>query len=222
MSNQPTTGHSENFRDGFADGRLLNQTFKRNSKPVIDGLSSFLGDASGNALEIGSGTGQHICAFAKTFPNLSWTPSEPDTIHRLSIDAWREYLQSAANPAIKIDASADWAYQPEVQKISPLTLILSMNVIHIAPFGVALGIIKGAGLSLRRHGFLAFYGPFSENGQHTGHGNQVFDERLRADNPEWGVRDVAELQVQAQANGMALAHLMEMPSNNRLLVFVKT
>jgi len=221
VNSQPTTGHSENFRDGYADGRLVNQTFERNSKPVIGGLTSFLGDISGNALEIGSGTGQHICAFAAHFPNLSWTPSEPDNIHRASIDTWRRHMGSTANSAIEIDASADWAVLPDVQQIAPLSLILSMNVIHIAPFKVALGIIEGAGKTLVSGGFLAFYGPFSENGQHTGDGNRIFDQRLRSDNPEWGVRDVAELQIHAQANGMDFAHLLEMPSNNRLLVFVK-
>ncbi|MBV1863279.1 MAG: DUF938 domain-containing protein [Rhodobacteraceae bacterium] len=221
MSNQPTTGHSENFRDGFTDGRLVNKTFERNSKPVIDGLVSYLGGATGNALEIGSGTGQHICAFARALPDLQWTPSEPDKIHRTSINAWRNHAESLANPAIEIDASADWATLPEVQKISPLTLVLSMNVIHIAPFGVARGMIQGAGKSLAPGGYLTFYGPFAENGTHTGEGNRIFDERLRAENPEWGVRDVAELLAHASANGMEFARLLEMPSNNRLLMFQK-
>lgn len=219
MAVQPTTGHSANFRGATEDGRLENQTFERNSKPVIDGLVSFLGDLSGNALEIGSGTGQHICAFATALPQFQWTPSEPDAIHRHSIDAWRQKLQSVACPAIALDAAADWASQPEIKKISPLGLIISMNVIHIAPFSVAQGMIQGARKTLKPGGFLAVYGPFSENGMHTGDGNRMFDERLRADNPEWGVRDVDELLVYAVDAGLAFDRLMVMPANNRLLIF---
>ncbi len=222
MPVQPTTGHSVNFRGATADGRLVNQTFERNSKPVIDGLVSFLGDQTGHALEIGSGTGQHICAFAAAFPRLQWTPSEPDAIHRRSIDAWREHLHSTARPAIGLDASADWAEQSEIKGISPLSLILSMNVIHIAPFSVALGIISGAAKTLIAGGYLVFYGPFAENGQHTGEGNRLFDERLRAENPEWGVRDVDELLVYARNDGLELHQVLKMPANNRLVVFQRT
>ncbi len=221
MTQAPTTGHSENFRGGLADGRLTNKTFERNSKPVIDGLMSFLTGISGNALEIGSGTGQHVCAFSAALPDLIWAPSEPDAIHRTSIDAWRLHLDAAALPAIEIDASADWACEQELQNYLPLALVLSMNVIHIAPFAVAQGIIAGAGKALLRGGFLAFYGPFAENGKHTGDGNRIFDQRLRADNPDWGLRDVVELTSMAQAAGLRFDRLLEMPANNRLLVFQK-
>ncbi|MCP5086197.1 MAG: DUF938 domain-containing protein [Rhodobacteraceae bacterium] len=219
MADQPTTGHSANFRKGKSDGRLLNATFERNIKPVTDGLLSFLGDAGGNALEIGSGTGQHVCAFSASIPNLTWTPSEPDAIHRASIDAWRKHLNSPARTAIGIDAAANWAGQAAVGQIAPLTLVHSMNVIHIAPFAVARGIITGAGQTLQGGGFLSFYGPFKEAGRHTGEGNRQFDQGLRADNPDWGVRDVIAVTKLAESHGLMFHDLIEMPSNNRLLVY---
>ncbi|MCP5075226.1 MAG: DUF938 domain-containing protein [Rhodobacteraceae bacterium] len=219
MADQPTTGHSANFRTGKSDGRLLNATFERNIKPVTDGLFSFLGDARGNALEIGSGTGQHICAFSASIANLTWTPSEPDAIHRASIDAWRTHLKAPTRAAIEIDASSDWSELAGVRQIAPLTLIHSMNVIHIAPFAVAQGIIAGAGQTLQSGGFLSFYGPFKEAGRHTGEGNRLFDQGLRADNPDWGVRDVTEVTNLAKSHGLIFHDLIEMPSNNRLLVY---
>lgn len=221
MTRQPTTGHSENFRGALADGRLVNQTFERNSRPVIDGLASFLAAETGRALEIGSGTGQHICAFAKAFPALEWFPSEPDAIHRTSITAWRKHLNAPVNDPLPLDAASDWPAQSDVASLLPLTLVLSMNVIHIAPFDVALGIINGAGKALKPGGYLVFYGPFAENGAHTGDGNRLFDERLRAQNPQWGVRDVDELLVHASAAGLEFHRLLIMPANNRLLVFRK-
>ncbi len=226
MSVKPTTGHTAAFRPGAfhsePDGRIFSKTVEKNANPVIDGLSPFLGDASGHALEIGSGTGQHIQHFARAFPNLTWTPSEPDATHRASIDAWRAHENSTTLPAITIDAALDWPGQPELQAITPLNLILSLNVIHISPFTVANGIINGAGKTLKPLGLLAFYGPFMENGQHTGDGNAMFDARLRADNPDWGIRDTADLADLGRAAGLKQIALLQMPSNNRILLLQKT
>lgn len=221
MTGDPTSGHTAAFRAGQVksepDGRLYSGTFERNAKPVIDGLSPFLNGVTGAALEIGSGTGQHVIAFARAFPGLRWTPSEPDEIHRASIDAWRAYEGSNTEPAIAIDAAADWAATlPKTTR--PLRLILSMNVVHISPFTVTKGIVSGAGRALAKGGLLVFYGPFQEGGQHTGKGNATFDARLRADNPEWGLRDIDEIIAVAKPFGMCFLRLIEMPANNRLLI----
>jgi uncharacterized protein DUF938 len=226
VNNKPTSGHTARFTSAnFAredDGRIHSRMVEKNAKPVIGGLSPFLAGVSGSALEIGSGTGQHVIAFASAFPDLRWTPSEPDPEHRVSIDAWRAYAGALTNTAIAIDAAADWAKQRDVQAIGPLSLILSLNVIHISPFKVAKGIVNGAGQSLDKGGLLAFYGPFKENGNHTGDGNATFDARLRADNPDWGVRDVDDIAELGQATGLTQIALLNMPSNNRILVLQKT
>ncbi|NOX74908.1 MAG: DUF938 domain-containing protein [Alphaproteobacteria bacterium] len=222
----PTSGHTAAFRAGAfpveEDGRIVGHMVEKNAKPVIDGLSPFLRGVKGAALEIGSGTGQHIVRFARAFPDLDWTPSEPDAFHRYSIDAWRKHEGNTTNPAIEIDAAADWAAQTAVRAIAPLSLILNLNVIHISPFSVACGIVNGAGAALREGGLLAFYGPFRENGLHTGVGNATFDARLRADNPDWGLRDVAEITALGDAVGLTRIALLNMPANNRILILQKT
>jgi len=110
LADRPTTGHTSAFRPGMvraeADGRMYSAVFEKNAKPVIDGLSPFLADRSGTALEIGSGTGQHIIAFAKSFPNLTWVPSEPDAVHRASIDAWRVHLNAKPPKRFRSTAQA--------------------------------------------------------------------------------------------------------------------
>lgn len=222
---KPTTGHTANFRQSHfqrePDGRICARTVERNAKPIIDGLSPFLADLTGHALEIGSGTGQHILEFSRAFPTLTWTPSEPDETHRASINAWRDHSNAPSRDAIALDAAAYWADQPELAAIRPLSLILSLNVIHISPFTVTKGIVAGAVASLKAAGLLAFYGPFRENGKHTGPGNQTFDARLRADNPDWGVRDVDDLVALGQVAGLQFKALLEMPANNRLLILKK-
>jgi hypothetical protein len=68
---------------------------------------------------------------------------------------------------------------------------------------------------------LIFYGPFREQGQHAGEGNELFDARLQADDPAWGIRDLADVSALAQGAGFGPAHVTSMPSNNRLVVFRK-
>jgi len=48
-----------------------------------------------------------------------------------------------------------------------------------------------------------------------------FDARLRADNPDWGVRDVDEIGVLGKTCGLDRQDLIIMPANNRLLVLRK-
>lgn len=194
-------------------------TYARNITPIINALTPLVAELSGNALEIGSGTGQHIKDFARDLPALHWTPSDLFVEHLRSIDAWRNFANAPSADARNIDAAGDWA--GGVADLAPLKFILSLNVIHIAPVVVAKGIVAGAGKTLGSGGLLAFYGPFKEDGAHTGDGNATFDQRLRADNPDWGIRDTAEITALATAAGLTFQHLIKMPANNQLLIFRK-
>ena len=93
------------------------------------------------------------------------------------------------------------------------------NVIHIAPWRVAEGLVAGAGLALRAEGRLFLYGPFKRDGKHTALSNAVFDTSLREGNPEWGVRDIVDLEKLASQAGLTLQEAVEMPANNMILVF---
>ena len=92
-------------------------------------------------------------------------------------------------------------------------------MIHIAPWRVTEGLVAGAGRYLRADGRLLLYGPFKRDGKHTAASNAVFDASLRERDPEWGVRDIEDLEVLARPAGLALAEIAEMPANNLILVF---
>jgi hypothetical protein len=104
---------------------------------------------------------------------------------------------------------------------SKLLAMFCANVIHIAPWRVAEGLLAGAGRILRDDGRLFLYGPFKRNGQHTAVSNAVFDTSLRENNPEWGVRDIADIEKLATASGLRLAETFELPANNMILVFAR-
>ena len=188
---------------------------------MVAQLAPWLSGCSGSVLEIGAGTGQHAAAFALAFPQLQWWPSDPDPRHRASVDAWQKELRAPQRPAFDLDATQDWADNQTIRSIGPLSAVISMNVIHIAPYSVTKGIVKGAGNLLTTGGLLIFYGPFLENGCHTGSGNEKFDRGLRAENQDWGVRDTGDIAGLSENAGLAFAALVAMPANNRLLIFRK-
>ncbi len=224
MAATPSSTHIARYHPGNAagtpDGRLFSHVYDRNGPPIIAALTPWLASRAGPVLEIGSGTGQHAGACALAFPSLDWQPSDPDPLHRASIAAWRAHLRLPPRAALDLDAASDWAGQ--VTTLGPLSAIVSMNVIHIAPFSVATGIIAGAGATLAPGGLLIFYGPFNVAGRHIGDGNAAFDAGLRTENPDWGLRDTTELEELAQGAGLSFAALQAMPANNRLLVFSKS
>jgi SAM-dependent methyltransferase len=203
-----------------ADGRLDAGAFHRNHAAIWRVLSQFLQGRNGDALEIGSGTGQHAVEFARQSPAIAWWPSDPIESHIRSIAAWRDRAQlDNLRAPTRLDASAaDWRLT-ELGLPGKFLAIFCANVIHIAPWAVAQGLLAGAGRHLGADGRLFLYGPFRRDGVHNAPSNEAFDASLRRDNPAWGVRDTADLRALAQANGLRLAETVELPSNNAILVF---
>jgi hypothetical protein len=99
--------------------------------------------------------------------------------------------------------------------------MLCCNVLHISPWAVSQNLIAGAGRHLDSDGRLFIYGPFKRGGAHTAPSNAAFDATLRAENPDWGVRDVDDLSALAQAAGLTLAATTPMPANNLVLTFAR-
>lgn len=202
------------------DGRLDAPAFHRNHQPIWAVLRRCLDGRSGDVLEAGSGTGQHVVYFARHTPGIVWWPSDLNERHLASIEAWRAHsgLENI-RPPMRIDLSdADWSAAVR-SEVSKLTALFCANVIHIAPWRVAEGLFAGASRTLAENGLLFLYGPFKRAGKHTAVSNAVFDSSLRQDDPEWGVRDVADLEELAGRNGLALRESFEMPANNLILMF---
>jgi SAM-dependent methyltransferase len=204
------------------DGRLDAPAFHRNHEPIWSVLAPYLERAVGHVLEAGSGTGQHVVEFARKSPQLVWWPADYDARHLQSIDAWRQHTNLPnIRPARFIDLSApDWGFNTEDSKmLTGLTAIFCANVIHIAPWPVAEGLLRDAARRIRADGKLFLYGPFKRDGRHTAPSNDAFDQSLRARDSGWGVRDIADLEPLANRNGLSLASIVQMPANNMILVF---
>lgn len=196
-----------------ADRRRHAPATQRNREPILAVFRDIL-PADGTVLEIGSGTGEHVAFFAPLFPNLVWQPSDPDPGLRDSIAAWAD-ASGAGNirPPLEVDTRTDdWG-------IDRADAILCANVIHITPWAVAQGLMRGAGRILTPGGLLSLYGPFKRDGRHTAPSNEQFDMSLRSQDPSWGVRDLTAVSGEAAANGLVRDKVIEMPANNLIVVF---
>ena len=87
-------------------------------------------------------------------------------------------------------------------------------MIHIAPWAAAEGLMAGAGRLLPPGAPLFLYGPYKRDGRHTAPSNAAFDADLRRRDPAWGVRDLDDVARLADAHGLGLAEIVEMPANN--------
>lgn len=205
------------------DGRLDAPSFHRNRSAIWSVLGSFLQHRTGNVLEVGSGTGQHAAAFAAQAPNITWWPSDLNTKHLASIAAWRAHskLTNLREPR-RIDLlDPSWAIDGSGLEVS-FVAILCINVLHISPWQVSQHLFAGAARHLTTDGRLFIYGPFMKDAAHTAPSNAAFDAGLRRDNPQWGVRDIADLRAAAEAIGLRLAEIVAMPANNFVLAFERT
>ena len=205
-------------RSASADQRMFSPSAARNVGSILAILQRVL-PSNGSVLEIGCGTGEHAVTFAEAMPHLTWRPSDPDPDARASTASWISFagLSNVCAPRdIDVRAST-WG----VEQDAPFDAILSLNMVHIAPWSASLGLFAGAGRMLRTGALLILYGPFMRHGAHNAPSNAAFEVSLKARNPSWGVRDIADLERHGEESGLILREMIEMPANNRTLVFAK-
>ena len=184
---------------------------ERNQGPILAALAGLLApDAS--ILEIASGTGQHAAHFAAARPGWRWWPSDAQAEALPSIAARCAGLANVAAP-VRLDVTADpWPEWP-----TPFDAVYCANLLHIAPWPTCRALMAGAARSLRPRGLLVLYGPFVVDGEPTAPSNLAFDADLRRRNPQWGLRHLGEVLIEAVQAGLAPDRRLEMPANNLLL-----
>jgi SAM-dependent methyltransferase len=170
---------------------------------------------SGQAMEIASGTGQHIVAFAAALPKLHWQPSELDPTRRASIDAYRtEASLPNLSPALHLDATtAGWGAKHGSKDLITLT-----NLLHLISEPEARTLISEAAQALNPNGTLILYGPFKRRGKLISEGDKRFNAELNGADPLIGYKDDLDIIRWLGDAGLTQAKTIDMPANN--LAFV--
>ena len=167
-------------------------------------------------LEIASGSGQHAAYFAARFAHLTFLPSDVVAEHLESI---RAHVEEAGLPNLEPPRAID-ARDPD-WRVGVVDAVFCANLVHIAPWDVALALFEGAARHLRDGGVLVTYGPYRIGDAPTAPSNAAFDADLRARDPRWGVRDLEALIEEGMRVGLVHEERLAMPANNFTLVFRK-
>ena len=186
---------------------------ERNCGPILGVLGRVL-PATGTALEVASGTGQHVAHFARHLPGWQWQPSDPQPESLASIAAWCTGLANVAAP-LRLDVLD----AGQALGACRFDAVYCANMLHIAPWATCAALMALAATHLAPRGQLVVYGPFIVDGVVTAPGNLAFDADLRARDPAWGLRTLGDVERQANAHGLRLGERIDMPANNLVLVF---
>lgn len=201
----------------------LSAAAERNKQPILETLLGFLPD-QGRALEIASGTGQHVAWFAQHLPGWTWLPTDLRDTYFADIEAHIQVLFQAGvaeglRGRVEAPRLLDVQQEPWPLQDARFDLIYCANMLHIAPWACCGALMRGAARHLAPGGRLVTYGPYLEDETPTADSNLAFDASLRARNPDWGLRRREDVAEAAQAAGLRLAARHTLPANNLLLVW---
>lgn len=193
----------------------FSQACENNKEPILKILNEYLsGDE--HVLEIGSGTGQHARYFADNLPNILWQPADLQTNHS-GIEAWiQDCKHNNIRSPLTLNVTDQKAWPAE-----HYDAIFTANTMHIMSWQEVEVMFKLVASCLKEQGLFFSYGPFNRDGKFTSASNKAFDASLRQKEPHMGIRDLNDIQKDAEQNLMELKQIHTMPANNMLLVFTK-
>jgi len=197
----------------MTDARLHAPAAQRNRDPILAVLRKVL-PLSGTVLEVASGSGEHVIHFARHLPDLTFQPSDANVDNLRSVAAWvaSSNVPNILPPLHLVTTAQSWP-------IAAADAVICINMIHIAPWAAAEGLMRGAATLLAPGAPLCLYGPYMRGGEHTAESNRDFDRQLRAQDPAWGIRDLAAVADLAGAAGFGAPEVFDMPANNLSVVF---
>lgn len=192
----------------------FSQACENNQEPILQKIKPLFQDST-HVLEIGSGTGQHACYFAKHLPHLTWQPTDREenlSSINCSIDA--AYLANLPK-SLALDV------KDQLWPCQPIHAVFTANTLHIMHWSEVEYFFSGLKKFLSSQGIICLYGPFNYHQQYTSTSNQQFDTWLKARDSNSGIRDIEAVTLLAQSANLVIIDDFSMPANNRLLVLQK-
>jgi SAM-dependent methyltransferase len=185
---------------------------ERNKDPILQVLRTVLPERAA-VLEIAAGTGQHAAHFAAASPGWTWLPTDADDAGLAAIAARCAPLPNV-RPPLRVDLLAPWP-----ATLGSFDAVYCANMIHISPWATCPALMRLAAQHLGPGGLLVLYGPYFVDGEPAAPGNLAFDAALRAQDANWGVRRLADVEREARQAGLTPDRRVAMPANNLCLVF---
>ncbi|XP_062334712.1 LOW QUALITY PROTEIN: methyltransferase-like 26 B [Osmerus eperlanus] len=154
------------------------------------------------ALELGSGTGQHVVHFAMEMSFVTWQPS---ALKEESLESIRAYtvatkVKTVLQP-VHLDAHEPWEKWAGLPQNS-CDVIVAINLLQCSPFKTAQGVFKEAGQILQQNGFFIMYG--------VCYRAKNYEKCLCCSpygNPEWGLPDKRAERQLAYRNALRLERM---------------
>lgn len=205
----------------LGDGRLSAPSALRNRDAIIHALSPYA--TKGKALEIASGTGEHVVEFAKAFPRVIWQPSDVAPERVASIKAWAKHaakqgakhgVQNQLDPLLLDACSSDW-------DVGRFDLVIVSNIFHLIHASAGKHLFQGVARCLNPGGVLFVYGPFRQGEDFRSQGDVDFHTCITQEDPKAGYKSVEWMAQRAQNCGLKHHSRIEMPANNLSLVWRK-
>ncbi|WP_170763703.1 DUF938 domain-containing protein [Ruegeria lacuscaerulensis] len=197
-------------------GRLVAPAATRNSDALCDLLVQFA-PSTGRALEIASGTGQHVCAFARHLPDLNWQPTEIDPERRNSINAYAAELPTVAAAADLNATARGWH-----KDFADQNLIVLINLVHLISWAETRTLISEVAQALGSNGRFVLYGPFKRSGQLISDGDRRFHDALVQQDAEIGYKNDDDVTGLLTTHNLSIVEIVEMPANNLAFVAEKS
>ena len=193
----------------------FSQACENNKQPILQIIQTVFPESC-TVLEIGSGTGQHACYFAKNLPYLTWQATDrPENL--AGINQWiNESGLSNLPESLSLNVNDnDWPCQT-------IEALFTANTLHIMSWQEVECLFLKLAKYLTEQAIVCIYGPFNYNGQYTSVSNQQFDQSLKLRNPKSGIRDFEAIEKLAKKANLIISDDFAMPANNRLLVLRNT
>ncbi|KAI4483377.1 hypothetical protein M0802_013430 [Mischocyttarus mexicanus] len=206
----------------MAAKKLIYPAAERNKDPILSVLRRYIQPGTSQKfLEISSGSGQHIAHFAPHFPHVTFYPSEYETKLLESIAAHANGFSNIKKP-LKIDITTDYRlWGNGIFSENCIDYVYNSNMMHCAPYQCSISLFQNVGKLLKSNGILFTYGPYAIDGIITPESNVKFNKSLNSMNPDWGLRELRELENVAKENNINLVETFDMPSNNKVIIWKK-
>jgi len=212
--NLPTSACVTNIE---GDGRLNAPSAVRNDEHIVE-LVRNTAIKSGNALEIASGTGQHVVKLAAALPLLDWQPSDVDETRIKSIRCWSDdhHLTNLKPPCLLDATEEGWAADHYGQD-----LILLVNLLHLISFEETKILVKEVSKALTSKGLSIIYGPFMRKGKLISKNDMEFHHSLINTDPNLGYKNDIDMLDLFREAGLVHLSTKKMPANNLAFITQK-